>query len=93
MQPKAKVKPVLMLYNHRTIYWRFGVFFIFGALCVGILVPYNDANLLDRLSNSGGTAAASPYVLAMQNMGIRGLPSLVNALLVTSIFSAGNTYV
>ena len=28
----------------------------------------------------------------MQNLGVSGLPHLVNALLVTSIFSAGNTY-
>lgn len=28
----------------------------------------------------------------MANMGIKGLPHIVNALLVTSIFSAGNTY-
>lgn len=28
----------------------------------------------------------------MQNLGVGGLPHLVNALLVTSIFSAGNTY-
>lgn len=29
----------------------------------------------------------------MQNMGISVLPHITNALLVTSIFSAGNTYV
>lgn len=28
----------------------------------------------------------------MQNLGVTGLPHFVNALLVTSIFSAGNTY-
>ena len=28
----------------------------------------------------------------MNNLKISGLPSLVNALLMTSIFSAGNTY-
>ena len=28
----------------------------------------------------------------MQNLGVQGLPHLVNALLITSIFSAGNTY-
>lgn len=64
-----------------------------GALCVGILVPYNDPTLLKVLNTQGdGTGAASPYVIAMQNLGVSGLPHLVNALLVTSIFSAGNTY-
>ncbi|KAI1608131.1 AAT family amino acid transporter [Exophiala viscosa] len=37
-----------------------------------------------------GTAGASPYVIAMHNMGITGLPHFTNALLVSSIFSAGN---
>jgi len=78
----------------KTVYWRFGLFFIMGALCVGIVVPWNDPQVQAVLSGEegGGTAAASPYVIAMANMGISGLPHLVNALLVTSIFSAGNTY-
>lgn len=45
----------------KTIYWRFGVFFIMGALCVGIVVPSNDPNLAEKLNNGTGSAAASPY--------------------------------
>lgn len=80
----------------KTIYWRFGVFFIGGALACGIVIPYNDPQLLAILADGGsatGTAASSPYVIAMQNLGIGVLPHITNALLVTSIFSAGNTYV
>ena len=80
----------------KTIYLRFGVFFIGGALACGIVIPYNDANLIAILSGNSsatGTAASSPYVIAMQNLGIGVLPHLTNALLVTSIFSAGNSYV
>ena len=74
----------------KTMYWRFGFFFIGGALCVGIILPYNDPTLT---ANSGaGTASASPYVIAMHNMGVSVLPHITNALLVTSIFSAGNAY-
>jgi yeast amino acid transporter len=79
----------------KTVYWRFGVFFIVGALCVGIVIPFNDQTLHDIYLGSGdgsGTAAASPYVIAMKNLGIDGLPHLTNALMLTSIFSAGNTY-
>ncbi|PBP25844.1 hypothetical protein BUE80_DR003266 [Diplocarpon rosae] len=79
----------------KTIYLRFGIFFIGGALACGIVIPYNDQNLIDALGDSqaSGTAAASPYVIAMQNLGIGVLPHITNALLVTSIFSAGNSYV
>lgn len=77
----------------KTVYVRFALFFILGALCVGIVVPWNDPTLQAILNgeSSAGGAAASPYVIAMTNLGIGGLPHLVNALLVTSIFSAGNT--
>ncbi|KAL3423742.1 amino acid permease [Phlyctema vagabunda] len=80
----------------KTIYWRFGIFFMGGALACGIVIPYNDKTLINVLSGDaagGGTAASSPYVIAMSNMGISVLPDITNALLVTSIFSAGNSYV
>lgn len=78
----------------KTMYWRFGFFFIGGALCAGIILPYDDETLSDKLNGEGsGTGASSVYVIAMQNMGVEVLPHITNALLVTSIFSAGNSYV
>ncbi|OJJ42807.1 hypothetical protein ASPZODRAFT_76018 [Penicilliopsis zonata CBS 506.65] len=79
----------------KTSYLRFGFFFIGSAICVGIVIPYNDPTLLEITSGSSGgsgTASASPYVIAMKNLGISVLPHITNALLVTSIFSAGNAY-
>lgn len=73
----------------KTVYWRFGFFFIGGALAVSIVLPYNDEKLIN---GDAGTADGSPYVIAMQNMGVSVLPHIVNALLCTSIFSAGNAY-
>jgi amino acid transporter len=79
----------------KTVYWRFAIFFMGGALFVGIVLSSSDPTLTGIVtgeSSGSGTAAASPYVIAMANMGITGLPHVVSALLVTSIFSAGNTY-
>ena len=79
----------------KATYARFAFFFIGSALCVGIVIPYNNTTLVDIVtgkSGGAGTAAASPYVIAMNNLGVEGLPHLTNALLVTSIFSAGNAY-
>lgn len=76
----------------KTMYFRFGLFFIMGALCVGIILPYNDPTLTGLLdAGDTGTGASSPYVIAMKNMGISVLPDLTNALMVTSIFSAGTS--
>ncbi|CAI6230663.1 unnamed protein product [Periconia digitata] len=93
---EAKRPRVYIKAAFKTVYFRYGMFFILGALCVGIVVPFNDPVLVDiyikGTGEGGGTAAASPYVIAMKNLGISVLPDLTNALLVTSIFSAGNTY-
>jgi amino acid transporter len=79
----------------KTAFWRFAFFFLGSALCVSVIISHRDPTLAAILGGSGeggGTAAASPYVIAMKNMQIGVLPHIVNALLVTSIFSAGNTY-
>ncbi|KAK4609184.1 General amino acid permease AGP2 [Fulvia fulva] len=93
---EAKRPRIYIKAAFKTAYWRFGLFFIGSALCVGIVCAYNDPVLVGIVTGEatgGGTATASPYVIAMRNLRINGLPHLVNALLCTSIFSAGNTYV
>ena len=78
-----------------TTYWRFGIFYIGGALCIGIILPYTNPKVVAVATgeSSSSTGAASPYVIAMTNMGVSVLPHITNALLLTSIFSAGNAYV
>ncbi|OAL52228.1 AAT family amino acid transporter [Pyrenochaeta sp. DS3sAY3a] len=92
---EAKHPRIYLKSAFKTIYWRFGLFFIGSALCVGIIVPYNDPTLLAIIGGKqggSGTAAASPYVIGMRNLKVAVLPHITNALLATSIFSAGNTY-
>lgn len=72
-----------------TIVTRLIIFFIGGAICVGILVPSNDSTLTN---GSDTYAGSSPYVISMQRLQIPVLPSIVNAALITSIISAGNAY-
>lgn len=86
---EAKHPRAYLKQGFKTVYWRFGFFFIGGALAVSIILPYNNEALRN---NNSGTADGSPYVIAMTNMGVAVLPSIVNALLCTSIFSAGNAY-
>ncbi|KAF2747827.1 AAT family amino acid transporter [Sporormia fimetaria CBS 119925] len=92
---EAKRPRVYIKNAFKTVYWRFGIFFILGALFVGVAIPHNDPTLVSILSGEtggAGTGAASPYVIAMQNLAVPVLPHITNALLVTSIFSAGNAY-
>lgn len=90
VHPRVNIKRAF-----KTTYWRFGLFFIGSALCVGTVISSRDSTLGNLVGGStfgSGTATASPYVIAMSNLRISALPHLVNALLFTSIFSAGNTY-
>lgn len=72
----------------RRVFWRILVFYILGVLITGMLVPYNDPNLL----SDTGTAADSPYVIVMTRAGIKVLPHIINACIFTSAFSAGNSF-
>ncbi|CUM46194.1 uncharacterized protein AC631_00009 [Debaryomyces fabryi] len=76
----------------KQVFIRLSVFFIGGALCVGILVAYDDPKLVSTMGASIPGAGGSPYVIAMQNLNIKVLPDIINALLVTAAFSAGNSY-
>lgn len=63
----------------KTVYARFAAFFILGALCVGIVIPYNDPTLVgikEGTAEGSGTAAASPYVIAMYVLEQKNPPPL-----------------
>lgn len=76
---------------YRSIFWRLTTFFMLGSLAVGILVPYNDEKLAAAYDASASGAAASPFVRSMNMLGIPVLPHIVNFLILTSAFSAGNS--
>ncbi|KAF8969708.1 general amino acid permease AGP2 [Flammula alnicola] len=75
------------------VFYRLTTFFVLGSLCVGIVVPYNDPDLLNAISNAHPGAGSSPYVIAMEHLHIPVLPHIVNALILSAVFSAGNSYV
>ncbi|TQS31782.1 hypothetical protein Golomagni_07927, partial [Golovinomyces magnicellulatus] len=75
------------------VFYRLTAFFVLGSLCVGILVPYNSKELSEAYEKGQPGAAASPYVVAMNRLHIKGLPHAVNAAVLTAAFSAGNSYV
>ncbi|CAK5275790.1 unnamed protein product [Mycena citricolor] len=71
----------------RRVYIRLLLFYIGGVFIIGLLVPHDSPGLdLDS-----GTAASSPFVIAIQRSGIRVLPSIINACLLASAWSAGSS--
>lgn len=51
-------------------------------------MPYNHPDLV----NGSGNASSSPWVIGVKMAGIKVLPSIINAAIITSAWSAGNTY-
>ncbi|KAI2603615.1 amino acid permease/ SLC12A domain-containing protein [Hypoxylon sp. NC1633] len=90
---EAENPRVVMPKAFNAVFYRLSSFFVLGSLCVGILVPYNDQELSQAYANSAPGAAASPYVVAMNRLGIPILPHIINAMILTAAFSAGNSYV
>ncbi|ORY25322.1 amino acid permease/ SLC12A domain-containing protein [Naematelia encephala] len=72
----------------RRIFYRIALFYIIGILIIGMLVPSDSQDLLQ---STGTTAASSPFVLAFNLAGIKVLPSIINAGVLTSAFSAANS--
>ena len=56
----------------KRVYIRILLFYIGGVTIIGLLVPSSDK----RLNIADGTAAASPFVIAISNAGIKVLPSV-----------------
>lgn len=54
---------------------------------VGLVVPSNDTNLL----RTTGNASQSPFVIAATRSGIKVIPSIINAAVLTSAWSSGNS--
>ncbi|KAG9570394.1 dicarboxylic amino acid permease, partial [Aureobasidium melanogenum] len=68
----------------KSVWIRLVLFYLSSAFIIGLIVSPHDPDL-----NLGTGAAKSPFVLAMKNAGISVLPSIVNAALLTSAWSAG----
>lgn len=73
----------------RKTFWRILIFFVLTIFMIGLLVPYDNENLL----SGGSDATASPFVIAAQLAGVPVLPGLINGVLLCVVLSAANSNV
>ncbi|KAM7189917.1 putative proline-specific permease put4 [Naviculisporaceae sp. PSN 640] len=76
----------------RRVFWRILFFYVLGALAIGVLVSSDDPHLLSAQENGAPGAAQSPWVIGIQNAGITVLPSIINAVILSSASSSGNAF-
>ncbi|KAL1835978.1 hypothetical protein VTJ49DRAFT_5744 [Mycothermus thermophilus] len=73
----------------RFTYWGIMGLFVATMFLVTMLVPSNDP----RLQNDTSDASASPLVIAAQRAGVKVLPDIINAVLLTAVLSSANANV
>ena len=74
----------------KQVFWRITLFYVICLTLVGLLVPWNDERLL---GSSSADASASPFVISIRNAGIKGLPSVMNVVIMIAVLSVGNSSV
>ncbi|KAK0758127.1 hypothetical protein N5P37_009428 [Trichoderma harzianum] len=70
----------------RNVFIRILLFYMLAILIVGMIVSSDD----ERLSDYSGTAAQSPFVIAVSAAGYPAVPSVINAIVITSAWSSSN---
>jgi len=71
----------------RGVYVRILVFYVVGVFILGLICPSNNPDI----TLDDGTARSSAWVAAIKLAKIKALPSIVNACLLTSAWSAGSS--
>ncbi|MWV47339.1 amino acid permease [Paenibacillus sp. HJL G12] len=72
----------------RQVFWRILIFYIFAIIVIGFLIPYTNPNLLKTDLNNIGV---SPFTLVFEKAGLAFAASVMNAVILSSVLSAGNS--
>lgn len=72
----------------RQIFWRILLFYILTICVIGVIVPYTDPNLVN---NDISNITMSPFTLVFEKIGFAFAASIMNAVILVSVLSAGNS--
>ena len=72
----------------RTVFIRILLFYIGAIAVIGFLIPFTDPRLLDSAEDN---IAVAPFTLVFDNAGVLAAAGIMNAVILTSILSAGNS--
>ncbi|UOO83168.1 amino acid permease [Uruburuella testudinis] len=72
----------------KQVFWRILIFYILAILVIGLLIPYNSPQLLGA---DVSEIAKSPFTLVFEKAGLAFAAAVMNAVILTSILSAGNS--
>ncbi|WQE35286.1 amino acid permease [Bordetella avium] len=72
----------------RQVFWRILLFYVLSIAVIGCLIPYTDPQLL---RSDVSDIAVSPFTLVFERAGLLSAASVMNAVILTSVLSAGNS--
>ena len=72
----------------RQVFWRILLFYVLSIVVIGFLIPYTDPQLL---RSEVSDIAVSPFTLVFEHAGLLAAASVMNAVILTSVLSAGNS--
>ncbi|MFC5588156.1 amino acid permease [Sporosarcina soli] len=68
-----------------TVFWRILLFYILSIFVIGMILPYTDPRLLSE------SVSVSPFTLVFERAGFAFAASVMNAIILTAVLSAGNS--
>ena len=71
-----------------SVFWRLMIFYLGTIFVVATLIPFTEPSLLTA---SEDNVAASPFTIIFRNAGLAAAASLMNAVILTSVLSCGNS--
>jgi amino acid transporter len=71
----------------KQVFWRITLFYVLGLFFVGLLIAWNDDNLLG--ANPYVNVNASPFVLVGKYANLKGYDSFMNVIILVSVLSIG----
>jgi lysine-specific permease len=72
----------------RQVFWRILLFYIAAIAVIGLIIPYTSPELLGVDVDN---IAVSPFTLVFEKVGIAFAASVMNAVILTSVLSAGTS--
>jgi amino acid transporter len=72
----------------RRYIYRLVFFYVFSVLAIGVICPSDNP----AITSGGAGAGASPFVVGIKNAGINVLDSIINAGIIISAWSSGNSF-
>ncbi|MFK2825513.1 amino acid permease [Bacillus sp. B190/17] len=69
----------------RQVFWRILLFYIFAILVISLLIPYTTESLASE------DVTVSPFTLVFNQAGIAFAASVMNAIILTAVLSAGSS--